>query len=81
MLGNVRNPKMIVMKAFDPEDPEVIAGNALWTFADYAHETEAAPDVPDESTRDTTVDYQASHHFKTSLQANAKQVMGGRRHL
>ncbi|KAK9899750.1 hypothetical protein P389DRAFT_192061 [Cystobasidium minutum MCA 4210] len=81
ILGGVRNPKHLMVKVVDPEHPEAIAGFAVWAFSENPDETTKVEDVPDESTRDETVDYEASKRFKTSLQANAREVMGGRRHL
>lgn len=71
------------MKAVSADQPDVIAGNALWAYSDADETTnvDTVEDLPAEATRDVSVDIVASRRFKNSLQANAKKVMGGRRHL
>ena len=81
ILGNTRNPKLFTMKAIDPEDPGTIAGYGVWTVIDPSEKLEPPTKPVDESTKDPTVDEEASKRFGRALTANSCNVMGGRKYM
>jgi hypothetical protein len=69
------------MKAIDPEDPGTIAGYGVWTVIDPSEKLEPPTKPVDESTKDPTVDEEASKRFGRALTANSCNVMGGRKYM